>query len=111
VLRARADWEAIEALPAADAPSRARPPVRHGRGREFHNGVARGTRVTREAARVAFVPVEVLNGVSLDVVGRRDPEREEWRRSVLDRVASHRIGGEGPAGYCEAVELLQSERA
>lgn len=35
-------------------------------------------------------------------------EREEWRRvSVLDGVVSAKISGKGPAGYSEALEILE----
>ena len=83
--------------------------------------------------------VAVLNGVNLDVLGRRDPklygglglaelvelftvpvvevhlskieEREEWRRqSVLGELATRRITGKGPDGYREALEFLAGRR-
>ena len=38
-------------------------------------------------------------------------EREEWRRrTVLDGVAKHRIVGQGPTGYKEALEWLSQHR-
>ena len=78
--------------------------------------------------------VEVMHGVNLDQLGRRDPqhygrvtltelelrvkqfahelglgEREQWRRhSVIRELCIGVVEGQGVDGYREALELLQS---
>ena len=55
----------------------------------------------RDALEIVDVPIVELHLSNVD-------EREEWRRhSVIADVVSHRIVGQGPDGYREALAYLK----
>ncbi|HSK15436.1 MAG TPA: type II 3-dehydroquinate dehydratase [Gaiellaceae bacterium] len=57
----------------------------------------------RDALEVVGVPVVELHLSNVD-------DREEWRRqSVIADVVSHRIVGQGPEGYREALAYLKEQ--
>jgi 3-dehydroquinate dehydratase II len=51
--------------------------------------------------------VDIFNGPVVEVHLSNVDEREEWRRvSVLKDIVAHRVVGQGPDGYREALEFL-----